>query len=372
MSPFPENAVWIDPPVIDAGSAGVGYIFHVTVWANLSVPSFVWQVRVSFNPTHLRATQANYTGQDKSRFFTGHNTIPVNPVIRNTRGEILYGEALVGSDIRLAGNDSLCTIEFEVTSQTTQTKLDIESKDTFILDGDLNIIPCVKYSATVSQTSGSGVYITCVEPSQAYPGTSVHAYGGGATPEGLVALLVHGPINQAEFINNNSTPLIAADQDNMTLGTTYATESGTWDTNFTTPNLYPGDYNVYVLDNETLNSDATLLRIEISDTAIPPNSPIIIYPNGTDANATVILPGSPIIYSPDPIAGTLSLDHIWTANATQQNASLSTTTTTMIEFSSSPLMLALTAGVLVMGSATLVFLVSVAARKNNLKRKHWP
>ena len=344
------NAVWVDPSAIDVSSADVGYRFNVTVWANLSGPSFAWQVSLNFNPAHLRAVRADYTGQGKSRFFTGHTTVPVNPVIRNAEGQMLYGESLLGSDTRPAGNDSLCSIEFEVISQMSQTRLDINNKDTCILDANVDFVACMKYSAVVSQMSGNGVYIIGIAPSQVYSGTSVRVYGGGATPKGLVESLIHGPVNQIAFVSNDSLPFVIVGPGNLTLGSAYTSESGAWEIGFVTPNLAPGEYDVYVLDNETLSSDAIPFEVQVNVTVIAPNSTSIIFS-----------PGS---------ASILSFGHIWMLGGVPQNVTLSTTTTTTVAFSSWPFLLLLVAGVLASGGTTLLLLIVFATRRNNPRRRY--
>ena len=344
------NAVWVDPPAIDVTSADVGYRFNVTVWTNLSGPSFAWQVSLNFNPAHLRAVRADYTGQGKSQFFTGHTTVTVNPAIHNAEGQMLYGESLLDSDTRPTGNDSLCFIEFEIISQMSQTRLDINNNGTFILDANVDIVACMKYSAVVSQISGNGVYIIGIEPSQVYSGTSVRVYGGGTTPKGLVESLIHGPVNQTVFVSNNSLPFVIVGPGNLTLGSAYTSESGDWEIDFVTPNLAPGEYDVYVLDNETLSSDAIPFEVQVNVTVIAPNS-------------------TSIIFSPWP-ASILSFGRIWMPRSVPQNVTSSTTTTTTEAFSSWPILLLLGAGVLASAGTTLLLLIIFATRRNNPRERH--
>lgn len=394
----PANAVWIDPSTINISSASIGYRFNVTIMANLSVPSFVWQVNLNFNPARLRAIGANYTGEGTSRFFAGHATIPVKPAISNAEGQVLYGEALIGSDARPAGSDSLCSIEFQVVSQISQTELNIDNKDTFVLNNSVSEIPCAKHDAIISGKPGNRLYIIGIDPWQVNPGTSVSVYGAAATPMGLVSALIHGPIDQ------NSSD----ESGNLTLGTAYASESGNWEINFTTtPDLPPGyyTYDVYVVDNDSLNSDSIPLHVEIIEAVNLTNQPITGYPhngilknvtvpiikiypyNGTLPNGIIMPQGPPppwysllhlgivnfttppVFAFPNGLDAILNFSRLWIPNTTLRNGSPTTTAAAMTGVLSPSLIVAFMAGVLVSGIATLLFLVSITARKNNPRRK---
>src|SRR4030042_4619259 len=48
------NAVWIDPAKVNISGASAGYRFNVSLWANFSVPSFAWQVKLYYDTPYLR------------------------------------------------------------------------------------------------------------------------------------------------------------------------------------------------------------------------------------------------------------------------------------------------------------------------------
>ena len=93
-------------------------------------------------------------------------------------------------------------------------------------------------SSLVTATTASQIYIRGIDPTQGFPGTKVLVFGGGATPNGTVVALL-------------SEPIIG----NTTVGWTTA-DMGYWEIPFTVPNVSPGNYTVYAVDNETSTSDA--------------------------------------------------------------------------------------------------------------------
>jgi hypothetical protein len=151
------NEMWLNPPFVDVTGKERGYRFNVTAWANLAVPSFTWQVSMLFNPTFLQITRAGYTGRSKSLFFSGYSTIPVTPIIDNSRGIFTFGESLVDYS-RDAGNGSLCWIELELLIPASSTILSIDNGDTFVLNGDLNEIVCMKYDTSM-RASGWKLFV---------------------------------------------------------------------------------------------------------------------------------------------------------------------------------------------------------------------
>ena len=153
--PHAANALWIEPSSIDGGAVGLHGKFNVTVWVNLTVPSYTWQVKMLFNTTQLRAIRAGYTAGPVSDFFQGLTTVPVTPVIDNTAGFVLHGESLMGAIQRDPGYGSLFWVEFEVIKapgkrETLTSELDITTTypdDTYVLDPDLNPISLTPYNA---------------------------------------------------------------------------------------------------------------------------------------------------------------------------------------------------------------------------------
>jgi hypothetical protein len=122
--PHNADAMWIEPATVDltGTSAGVGYMFNVTVWINLTKTSSTWQFVLAYNSNHLNATRCGYTGPSgtKSDFFSGLATLPLTPtfgVYNTTHNSILFGELWgMAGPYRDPGHGSLAWVEFNVTA----------------------------------------------------------------------------------------------------------------------------------------------------------------------------------------------------------------------------------------------------------------
>ena len=141
------NAIWLEPSKVNLSGAQVGSRFNITVWVNLTVQSFVWQVTVPFNTTYFNAVRAGYTAGATSSFFAGQPTVSVNPVINKPIGYIMFGESLLGSGVRREpGYGSLMWVEFELVEMPPQNCFTFNfskpyGEKTFILDPSLDDIP---------------------------------------------------------------------------------------------------------------------------------------------------------------------------------------------------------------------------------------
>jgi len=142
--PHPANAMWIEPSSIT--TADIGDTFNVTVFVNITLKSFAWQVKLYFNSTFFKATKLGYTNGNKSDFFTEYSPMPVTPRINNEEGFILHGESLLGNDEKTPGYGSLIWIEFNLSQIPPQNLSTIYFSmpygiDTFILTPYINTIP---------------------------------------------------------------------------------------------------------------------------------------------------------------------------------------------------------------------------------------
>ncbi|MFX1507948.1 MAG: hypothetical protein ACFFDC_17815 [Promethearchaeota archaeon] len=142
--PHPANAMWIEPSNVT--TAEVGEKFNVTVFVNVTLVSFAWQVKLCFNSTFFKAIKIGYTNGNKSDFFTDYSPIPVTPTINNEEGYILHGESLLGNDEKAPGYGSLIWIEFNLTQIPPQNRSTIYFSipygiDTFILTPYIDTIP---------------------------------------------------------------------------------------------------------------------------------------------------------------------------------------------------------------------------------------
>lgn len=113
------------------------------------------------------------------------------------------------------------------------------------------------------------IYINGITPSSAHINDAVRVYGTGATPNSTVVVMLGAPENQTVFFGNTTVHWIFVGSNNLTLGSTFADAAGDWEISFLTPNVLPGYYSVYALDNESLMSDVTDLEILMNVTVIP-------------------------------------------------------------------------------------------------------
>ncbi len=142
--PHSANAMWIEP--MNVTTANIGDKFNVTVFVNLTLKSFAWQVKLYFNSTFFNATKIGYTNGTKSNFFTEFSPIPVPPKIDNDEGYVLHGESLLGNDEKSPGFGSLIWIEFNMTQIPPQNHSAMYFStpygvDTFILTPYIDLIP---------------------------------------------------------------------------------------------------------------------------------------------------------------------------------------------------------------------------------------
>jgi len=128
----------VEPASIQNIAVGQSFTVNLTVTNVLAL--FTWQILLYYNSTTLNCTGAVYPTADG--IFTGHNIIPVSPVIDKNAGSVSFGASLSGSDIA-SGSGVICQITFKVNATGT-SGLNYSTPygaDTFLLDGDLNVVP---------------------------------------------------------------------------------------------------------------------------------------------------------------------------------------------------------------------------------------
>lgn len=155
-------------------------------------------------------------------------------------------------------------------------------------------------SSVVNAEIASHIYIDAIKPAEGAPGTEAFIFGGGATPNGTVVALLSGPVNQTSVITV-SQPTIQENVTiivNMTLGWTAADAGGFWAIRFIVPDVSPGEYEIFVLDNSTQTSDVakfhvlppTPTQIKIDDVSPAegyPNTPVFILGHGATPKGEV-------------------------------------------------------------------------------------
>lgn len=118
--PHPEDTMWIEPSnkTLDIRTIEPGYRFNVTVWVNVSVPSYSWQAVLIFNSSCFNVTNSGFTGASGSQFFTGLMSMPTPPLVDSINATHDYfgaAETLLTAGPRDPGYGSLCWVEFNVT-----------------------------------------------------------------------------------------------------------------------------------------------------------------------------------------------------------------------------------------------------------------
>ena len=155
------------------------------------------------------------------------------------------------------------------------------------------------FAVTVVPSFADGqIYISGIAEPSAYPYSSVHIYGGGAMPNTTVVALLGGPVNGTFVVGNGTSPWIVVGASNLTLGSTFAGESGDWEINFLTPNVYPGYYNVYVFDYGSLTSDAVSFQVLMNVIGVPGLNVTLSPMNITiwSSNMTDLPPGPLLLF----------------------------------------------------------------------------
>ncbi|MEM1590331.1 MAG: PKD domain-containing protein, partial [Candidatus Bathyarchaeia archaeon] len=155
------NVMWIEPRMLafNPSSTPVGYRFNVTAYVSLNVPSFAWQIYLTYNKLHLIATGCWYSAGAQSEWAGTRPAYPVTPCYGShnaTHNYVLCGECLIGEYETPPGTYSLVIVEFEIVNAPppgktfeSQIRLDVEGEfKSFMLDPDLNIIPLTFMGAT--------------------------------------------------------------------------------------------------------------------------------------------------------------------------------------------------------------------------------
>jgi len=148
------DSMWIEPSSLDLSCTPVGAKFNVTVWLNVTSPTYLWQIYLIYKKAHLNATCCGLTGNGKS-LWSGAQPIqpPPQPDFgdhNETHGYVLLGEALSAGN-ESTGVGSLAWIEFQTmpaggANGQIQGTLKIDVRDfmsfySYAVDKDLIEIP---------------------------------------------------------------------------------------------------------------------------------------------------------------------------------------------------------------------------------------
>ncbi|MBS7636077.1 PKD domain-containing protein [Candidatus Bathyarchaeota archaeon] len=284
------NTMWIEPSTIalNPSSAPVGYKFNVTVYVSLNVPSYCWQMYLTYNKNHLQATGfCLYSAGPKSEWAGNRPTSPAGPSYGShnaTHNYVLFGEALVGEAETPPGTYSLAIVEFEIVNvpqpgQTfeSQIRLDVPGLfESFVLDADLNEIPLnfigatFKYGETVvppppSGTIKIGTFVVSLPPANSISRTLTWHTSG--TAAGKYVIWAYARVVPGEFsVEDNrfvdgTVLLVAPPKASFTFSPAYPMPNETilFDASSSTPNggvieLYLWDFG----DGQTLKTSESV------------------------------------------------------------------------------------------------------------------
>ncbi|MEM2202345.1 MAG: hypothetical protein QXD73_06295 [Candidatus Bathyarchaeia archaeon] len=115
---LPANSMWIEPALISLNSTTpVGFRFNVTIYTNLSVSTYAWQIYLTYNKNHLNVTGCWYSAGAKSQWAGTNPTSPLTPQYGShnaTHNYVLFGESLQGQVSTPPGVYTLAIIQFAV------------------------------------------------------------------------------------------------------------------------------------------------------------------------------------------------------------------------------------------------------------------
>jgi len=116
-SPSNSTKLLVLPPYVVNESLAPGMTFAINASVANVVNLGMWQISLYFDPAVLNCTGASYPSD---HVFAGKSYLPVDPVIDNVGGSVMYGCCILGMDT-FSGNGTLCQIEFKVMSRGYST-----------------------------------------------------------------------------------------------------------------------------------------------------------------------------------------------------------------------------------------------------------
>jgi hypothetical protein len=98
---LPANSMWTEPQTLsfNTTTTPIGYKFNITIYANLSVASYAWQIYLTYNKNHLQATGCWYSKGSKSEWAGTRPTSPQTPSYGShnaTHNYVLFAEIPAG------------------------------------------------------------------------------------------------------------------------------------------------------------------------------------------------------------------------------------------------------------------------------------
>jgi len=146
-----STRIYLDPSnyTFSTGEVSIGYRFNVTVKVADVKDLAVWQVGIYYNDKMIRSTRWFEPTWDSEYVFYGETTVKAG---FQGKGFIWAGATLLPSPPKqpsFNGSGKLCIIEFEIRDvppegETYSCPLNINNRDTFLLDSHVLDIPAIK------------------------------------------------------------------------------------------------------------------------------------------------------------------------------------------------------------------------------------
>jgi len=164
-------------------TTSIGSRFNITINAYNVADLQTYQICLEYNSTFLNATRVWIPTWEKEWVFYGKKTIGIQPIFGSNYVRI--SDTIQGNYPTFSGNGILCIIELEIiyapTTGEISCNLNINNKDTFLLNSNKSEIPAIK---------NDGYYVyTFIPPIKSQP--FLYIVGGTAITIIIVALGVY-------------------------------------------------------------------------------------------------------------------------------------------------------------------------------------
>jgi hypothetical protein len=121
-------------------------IFVVNVSVVNAFDLYAWQFRINYDVGFFEVTDVYYPPDYV--FAEKENVVLPDPLIDNELGYVLVGASLIGSEPTFRGNGTLASVKFVAKIPGNWT-LALDTVDSYLLDSNLNEIPCEKIDGYV-------------------------------------------------------------------------------------------------------------------------------------------------------------------------------------------------------------------------------
>jgi len=161
-----STKVYLDPPqfLFSTDTVHLGYRFNVTAKVHDVKDLFAYQVGLSVDDAMLNITGAWLPTWDPQWVFFGKQTLAPPPAFHDLDRDrfvenVWIGDVLFTTEPTFTGDGLLAIIEFGITAlpppgETLSCNLTIDNVDTYLLDSNLDSIPCTKQNGYYALSAG--------------------------------------------------------------------------------------------------------------------------------------------------------------------------------------------------------------------------